>query len=96
MMMGALIHQHPYNTVLNDKSNDVLVLSCNADLAKHLIHCKKSFLYISRMLIGVLSHQHTYNTVYNDKSYVVLVLSCKDDLARYLNHCKKVAYIFDE
>ena len=88
-MMGALIHQHSYNTVLNDKLNDVLVLSCNADVAKYLIHCKKSFLYISRMMIGVLSHQHTYNTVYNDKSYVVLVLICNADLAQHLNHCEK-------
>ena len=87
-MMGVLSHQHSYNTVLNDKSNDVLVLSCNADLAKHLIHCKKSFLYISRMMIGKLSHQHSYNTVYNDKSYVVLVLICNADLAQHLNHCK--------
>ena len=79
-MIGALIYQHSYNIVLNDKSNGVLVLSCNADLAKHLIHCKKSFLYISRMMIGVLSHQHSYNTVYNDKSYVVLVLICNVDL----------------
>jgi len=67
MMIGVLSHHHSYNTVLNDKSNNVLVLSCNADLAKHLIHCKKRFLYISRMMIGVLSHQHLYNTVYNDK-----------------------------
>ena len=80
-MMGAVIHKHSYNTVLNDKSNDVLVLSCNADLANHLIHCKKSFLYISRMKIGVLSHQHSYiSTVYNDKLYVVLVLICNVDL----------------
>jgi len=32
MMMGALSHQHSYNTVLNDKSNVVLVLICNVDL----------------------------------------------------------------
>ena len=79
-MMGTLIHQHSYNTVLNDKSNDVLVLSCKADVAKHLIHYKKSFLYISRMMIGVLRHQHSYNTVYDDKSYVVLVFICNVDL----------------
>ena len=40
-MMGALIHQHSYNTVLNDKRNVVLVLSCNADLTHHSNHCKK-------------------------------------------------------
>ena len=45
-MMGALSHQHSYNIVFNDTSNVVLVLSCNDDLAQHLIHCKKSFLYI--------------------------------------------------
>ena len=79
-MMGTLIHKHSYNTVLNDKSNDVLVLSCNADLAKHLVHCKKSFLYISRMMIDALSNQHSYNTVYNDKRNVVLVFICNVDL----------------
>ena len=30
-MIGALSNQHSDNAVLNDKSNDVLVLSCNAD-----------------------------------------------------------------
>ena len=79
-MIDALSNQHSYNTVLNDKSNDVLVLSCNDDMAQYLIHCKKSFLYISRMMIGVLSHQHSYNTAYNDKSYVVLVFICNVDL----------------
>jgi len=32
-MIGALIHQHSYNTVLNEKRYVVLVLICNADLA---------------------------------------------------------------
>ena len=45
-MIDALSNQHSYNTVFNDKRNVVLVLSCNADLAQHLIHCKKSLLYI--------------------------------------------------
>ena len=45
-MMGSLSHQHSYNTVLKDKSNGLLVLSCKADLAQHLNYCKKSFLYI--------------------------------------------------
>ena len=45
-MIGALIHQHSFNTVLNDNSNVVLVLNCNVDLAQHSKHGKKSFLYI--------------------------------------------------
>ena len=34
-MIGALSHQHSHKTVLNDKRNVVLVLSCNTDLAQH-------------------------------------------------------------
>jgi len=74
---------------LNDKSNVVLVLSCSADLAQHLIHCKKSILYIRRMMIGALSNQHSYNTDLNDKSNVVLVLICIVDLVQHSNNCKK-------
>jgi len=74
---------------LNDKSNVVLVLSCNADLAQHLNHCKKNVLYIWRMMMGALIHQHSYNTVLNDKLNVVLVLTCNVDLAQHSNHCKK-------
>ena len=34
-MIGALIHQHSYNTVINDKRNVALVLICNVDLLQH-------------------------------------------------------------
>jgi len=74
---------------LIDKSNVVLVLSCNADLAQHLNHCKKSVLYIWRMIMGALSHQHSYNTVFKEKSNVVLVLICNAELAHHSNNCKK-------
>jgi len=74
---------------LNDKSNVVLVLSCNADMAQHFNHCKKSVLYIWRMMMGALIHQHSYNTVLNDKPNVVLVLTCNVDLTQHSNHCKK-------
>ena len=39
-MIGALSHQHSYNTVLNDKRNVALVLICNVDLAQHSKQCK--------------------------------------------------------
>ena len=81
---------------LYDKSNVVLVLSCNADLAQHSNHCKKSFLYIWRMMLGALIHQHSYNTVLNDKPNVVLVLTCNVDLAQHSNHCRKMLYIMHE
>jgi len=75
--------------ISNDKSNVVLVFSCNAYLAQHSKHCKRSFLYLWRMMIGALSHQHSYNTVLNDKLNVVLVLICNIDLTQHSNHCKK-------
>jgi len=113
MMIGALIHQHSYNTVINDKrnvalvlicnvdllqhsfkivndkSNGVLVLCCNGDLAYHSKHCKKSFLYIWRMMIGALSHNHSYYTVSKGKSNGVLALSCNVDLVQHSNQCMK-------
>ena len=79
-MIGVLIHQHSYNTVLNDKRNVVPVLICNADLLQHSNHCKRSLLYSCRMMIGALSHQHSYNTFFSDKRNVVLVLICNADL----------------
>jgi len=74
--------------ISNDKSNVVLVLSCNADLAQHSKPCKKSFLFIWRMIFGALSNQHSHKTVLNDKSNDVLVLSCNADLAQHSKHCK--------
>jgi len=79
---------------LNDKSNVVLVLICNADLANHSNHCKKSFLYIWLMMIDALSHQHSHNTVLNDQRNVVPVLSCNADLVQHWSHCKQsILYI---
>jgi len=74
---------------LNDKSNVVLVLSCNSDLAQHLNYCKKIHPYIWRILIGALSNQHSQTTVLNDKRNGVLVLFCNVDLAHHKNHFKK-------
>jgi len=89
MMIGALSHQHSYNTVLNDKSNVVLVLRCNADLAQHLNNCKKGFIYIWRMMMCALSNQHSHDTGQNDKRNVMLVLCCNIDLVQHSNLCKK-------
>jgi len=96
MMIGALSHQHSYNTVLNDTRNVVLVLSCNADMLQHSNQCKKSFVYIWRMMIDGLSNQHSHTTVLNDKRNVVLMLSCNADLLQHSNQCKKIPFIFDE
>ena len=73
---------------LNDERNVVLVLICNVDLAQHTYRCKKSFLYIWRMMISALNNQHSYNTVLNYKRNVVLVLICNVDLVQHSNHCK--------
>jgi len=51
---------------LNDKSNVVLVLTSNVDLAQHSNHCKKSFLYNLRMMNGELSYQHSYHCSYKN------------------------------
>ena len=63
-MVDALSNQHSHHTVYNDERNVVLMLRCNADVAQHSKHCKKSFLYIRRMMIVALSNQHSYNTVF--------------------------------
>jgi len=79
---------------LNAKPNAVLVLTCNVDLAQHSNHCKKSFLYNSRMMNGELSYQLSYHC-----SYKNLNVDCRLMIIALTSHTVKTTqwqYIYGQ